>query len=224
MFTNTGSREKDVNLVSAVVRICTYNEILRELSTVSFVGGFIPTLISASTVHVHLQTAIKQMPILGRNHTKDPPYRYPSIYLLSCPADNLVLYCIVSNCDDRPWLQTWITQTKNQGLVVSSLLQRHNTENSKQTFPEKELCRLSPNFHILWAIYIFQWLVCLFCCRKICGPILGVLHSLCANFYRTPAGYTADRKTRRKRNMGCVLLSVVSSPPHTPTPLDTGNI
>ncbi len=27
-------------------------------------------------------------------------------------------------------------------------LQRHNTENSKQIFPEKELCGLSPNFHI----------------------------------------------------------------------------
>ncbi len=27
-------------------------------------------------------------------------------------------------------------------------LQRHNTENSKQKFPEKELRGLSPNFHI----------------------------------------------------------------------------
>jgi hypothetical protein len=37
---------------------------------------------------------------------------------------------------------------------------------------------------------------------------------LSANFYRTHAGYTADRKTRRKRNMGCcLLLSVVSRPP-----------
>ena len=43
---------------------------------------------------------------------------------------------------------------------------------------------------------------------------------LCANFYRTPAGYTADRKTRRKRNMGCcVLLSVVSSLPPSPLPI-----
>ncbi len=29
-----------------------------------------------------------------------------------------------------------------------SALQRHNTENSKQFFPEKELRDLSPNFHI----------------------------------------------------------------------------
>jgi hypothetical protein len=27
-------------------------------------------------------------------------------------------------------------------------LQRHNTENSKQIFPEKQLLGLSPNFHI----------------------------------------------------------------------------
>jgi hypothetical protein len=29
----------------------------------------------------------------------------------------------------------------------------------------------------LWAIYIFQRSVCLFCCRKICGPILGIYKS-----------------------------------------------
>ncbi len=28
------------------------------------------------------------------------------------------------------------------------ILQRNNTKNSKQIFPEKELCGLSPNFHI----------------------------------------------------------------------------
>jgi hypothetical protein len=30
----------------------------------------------------------------------------------------------------------------------ASTLQRHNTENLKQIFPEKELRGLSPNFHI----------------------------------------------------------------------------
>ena len=32
--------------------------------------------------------------------------------------------------------------------IAQVTLQRHNTENSKQIFPEKELCGLSPNFHI----------------------------------------------------------------------------
>ncbi len=59
------------------------------------------------------------------------------------------------------------------GSPAISALQRHNTENFKQIFPEKELCGLSPNFHAhvsVWAIYIFPQSVCLFCCRKICGP------------------------------------------------------
>ncbi len=32
--------------------------------------------------------------------------------------------------------------------VLRLTLQRHNTENLKQIFPEKKLCGLSPNFHI----------------------------------------------------------------------------
>ncbi len=32
--------------------------------------------------------------------------------------------------------------------VMQHTLQRHNTENSKQIFPEKELHGHSPNFHI----------------------------------------------------------------------------
>ncbi len=51
-------------------------------------------------------------------------------------------------------------------------LQSQNTENSKQIFPEKELCGFSSNFHILVSasdlLFIFPSLVCLFCCRKIC--------------------------------------------------------
>jgi hypothetical protein len=51
------------------------------------------------------------------------------------------------------------------------------------------------------------------------GPIGGVFcTTVCGVFHRTPAGYTADRKTRRKRNMSCyVLLSAVSNPPLLPT-------
>ncbi len=57
-------------------------------------------------------------------------------------------------------------------LETTSTLQRTNTENSKQIFPEKELRGHSPNFHIhvtimcLWANYIFPPSICLFCCRK----------------------------------------------------------
>ncbi len=36
------------------------------------------------------------------------------------------------------------------------------------------LCLPVPTLTYLWEIYIFPGLVCLFCCRKICGLILGI--------------------------------------------------
>ncbi len=69
---------------------------------------------------------------------------------------------------------------RSEDVVLGEL--RHNTENSKQIFPEKELQGLSPNFHIQVSLidlqYIFPQTVCLFCCRKICGPILGIYKTL----------------------------------------------
>ncbi len=32
----------------------------------------------------------------------------------------------------------------------------------------------TPTFMFLWGIYIFHWSVCLFCCRKIGGPNVGI--------------------------------------------------
>jgi hypothetical protein len=40
-----------------------------------------------------------------------------------------------------------IYMSSRHGVAVATL-QRHNTQNSKQIFPEKELSGLSPNFHI----------------------------------------------------------------------------
>ncbi len=39
-------------------------------------------------------------------------------------------------------------------------------------------CLPAPTLIYLWEIYIFPELICLFCCRKICWPILGVYKSL----------------------------------------------
>ncbi len=53
----------------------------------------------------------------------------------------------------------------------------HNTENSKHT----SICAATvpiPIFMFLWAICIFPRSVCLFCCRKISGPIVGIYRSL----------------------------------------------
>jgi hypothetical protein len=51
-------------------------------------------------------------------------------------------------------------------------LQRTNTENLKQIFPEKELRGHSPYFHIHVSVsdYIFSWSICLFCCRIYVDP------------------------------------------------------
>jgi hypothetical protein len=39
-------------------------------------------------------------------------------------------------------------------------------------------CLLVPTLIYLWEIYIFPGSVCQFCCRKICGLILGIYKSL----------------------------------------------
>jgi hypothetical protein len=66
-------------------------------------------------------------------------------------------------------------------VTKTPTLQIHCTENSKKIFPEKVLCRLSPNFHIHVSVsdlYIPTIAVFLFCYRKICGPILAICKSL----------------------------------------------
>ncbi len=83
--------------------------------------------------------------------------------------------CIFRYCDRNRAIEPEENRLKSQDS-----LQRHNTENSKQIFPEKELRGLSPDFHIHVSVsdlYI-PTMVCLFCYRKICGPILGIYKSL----------------------------------------------
>ncbi len=63
--------------------------------------------------------------------------------------------------------------------LPATTLQRHNNENSKQIFLEKELRGLSPNFHIHVSVSdLFPGSVCLLRCRKICEPILGIYKSV----------------------------------------------
>jgi hypothetical protein len=64
--------------------------------------------------------------------------------------------------------------------MLSSTLQRQNTEISKQIFPDKEYRGLSPNFHIhasMSDLYIptFGLPILL---EEICRPILGLYKSL----------------------------------------------
>ncbi len=54
----------------------------------------------------------------------------------------------------------------------AATLRRHITENSKQIFPEKELCGLCPSLSHS-CVCVFPQSVCLFCCRKIFEPCLS---------------------------------------------------
>ncbi len=47
----------------------------------------------------------------------------------------------------QPVLNNWVLKSTNTTHTVG-ILQRRNTENSTQIFPEVKLCGLSPNFHI----------------------------------------------------------------------------
>jgi hypothetical protein len=59
---------------------------------------------------------------------------------------------------------------------IATLTAKILYRNSKHKFPEKELLGHSPSsyIHVLCAIYIFPGSACLFCCRKIGGPIVGL--------------------------------------------------
>ncbi len=59
-------------------------------------------------------------------------------------------------------------------------LQRHNTE-IRNKYSQQRHCAATvsiPTFMFLWAIYVFLGSVCLFCCRKIGGPDVGINRSL----------------------------------------------
>jgi hypothetical protein len=60
-------------------------------------------------------------------------------------------------------------------------LQRHNTENSKQIFPEKEWRGLSLNFHIHLSVNDYTYNptigLSILLHEIICGPILGIYKS-----------------------------------------------
>ncbi len=76
----------------------------------------------------------------------------------------------------RSACQLWRIQVRFHGA--------YNTAKTAQIwnkYSQKWNCAASvpvPKFMFLWAIYIFPWSVCLFCCRKIGGPIVGIYKSL----------------------------------------------
>ncbi len=101
---------------------------------------------------------------------------------LSCPLRLTTVSRISERPNDKAKSRCISSQRSlNKSLIkrftglYTAGLQRHNTEYSKQIFPEKDLRASVPisTFMCLRAIYIYPRLVCLFC-RKICGPILWI--------------------------------------------------
>jgi hypothetical protein len=60
-------------------------------------------------------------------------------------------------------------------------LKRHNTENSKQIFPEKELRGLSPNFHFHVSVSVFYF------------PTINLLILLQENIWTNPGNIYVNR-------------------------------
>jgi hypothetical protein len=92
----------------------------------------------------------------------------------------VTLFFVVSTLFLCDFMWTWFKTGRLSAIEKSTILQKHNNENSKQIFLGKELRCYSPipTFLFLWVIYIFLWSVCLFCCRKIGGPNVGIYKSL----------------------------------------------
>jgi hypothetical protein len=88
------------------------------------------------------------------------PFSLGGVSVLQCVTDKSVAgLCLSKNLCVRLMMTIGriIKETlcNKRSLTCGSALQRTNTENSKQIFPEKELGGHSPNIHImcLWVIY-----------------------------------------------------------------------
>ncbi len=114
-----------------------------------------------------------------------------NLYIKSCTGDwgtprVLTPHGIRNLGINRSYMDKLCTGHQGSNIFIFDLihskditLKRRSSEKAKQIFPEKELCALSPNFHIHVSVsdlYIPRW-VCLFC-RKICGPILEIYRLL----------------------------------------------
>ncbi len=90
-------------------------------------------------------------------------------------------------------------------------LERTNTENLKQIFPEKELGGYSPisTFMCLWAIYIFTRWICLFCCRKYVDRTLRIHKSL-TDPWMWKLGPTPRNSQKRNTKWDCRWSAVTS--------------
>ncbi len=84
------------------------------------------------------------------------------------------------------WLWRW--QSGSASLFMNKAVNDNKIRHTPFIYSQKWNCYFQnriimfclpvPTLIYLWEIYIFPGSVCLFCCREICGPILGKYESL----------------------------------------------
>ncbi len=70
---------------------------------------------------------------------------------------------------------------------LDSLHSKDTKPKIRNIYSQKRNCAATvpiPTFMFLCAIYIFLRSVCIFCCRKICGPIVGIYKPLTYTWIR----------------------------------------
>ncbi len=108
----------------------------------------------------------------------------------------------------RQYNHILLSSGSNSGHLANHPHWRKKYRNPKQIFPEKGNCAATVPISAsvcLWVIYKFPRSICLFCCRKICGPILEIFKSLsdtheCGNW---DWGYAIPRKGIHKWDFRC---------------------
>ncbi len=83
------------------------------------------------------------------------------------------------------------------------------TYSQKWSFPKKNYNVLSLNSytHISVRFIYFRGSVCLFCCRKICGPILGICKSL-TDTWMWKLGLMLRNSQKRNRYLNGIFVAV----------------
>ncbi len=110
---------------------------------------------------------------------------FGSVSLQCTPA----AFLFFTNTRTSTWISQWVflhffrlppgNYPSARGWVVGHTAKTQYRQFEKYS-QERNCAATVPisTFMRLWAIYIFPRLICLFCCRKMCGPILGIYKSL----------------------------------------------
>jgi hypothetical protein len=119
-----------------------------------------------------------------------PLLTYARPYLLATPHfytailsyTTLLTYTSPLHCTYIHHTPTNLRHTPAPAFAISLLSYTAKKQYRKfeTIIPRKETARLQflPTFMFLWAIFIFPWSICLFSCRKIGGPAVGIYISL----------------------------------------------